>query len=141
MLYIAAAFRALRSYNTPRTTIQWTNRNNEVQSLQQQITILSVGNAKRTGGAFYLTPDAEVDDGLFDVALADGMSYMRLLTLLPRALVGKHTNANGVTMLRCKEIHATSDSPLPSHMDGEVMLSDTVEISAKVLPHRLVTLV
>ncbi len=141
MLYVAAAFRALWSYDTPHTTIQWTNGSGELQSVRQQITILSVGNAKRTGGAFYLTPDAEVDDGLFDVALADKVSKARLLTLLPRALVGKHTSAEGVTMLRCSQIEAQSERPLPAHMDGEVILPDTINIRAQVEPNRLTILV
>lgn len=137
LLYILAAFRALRSFETPFTSIEWVDENGEQQSLEQEITVLSVGNAKRTGGAFYLTPDAEVDDGLFDVAVAGSLSRRRLLTLLPRALVGKHTNANSVTMLRCNHINAHSRLPLPSHMDGEVILPDTLEVSATVEAKRL----
>ena len=91
LLYLAAAFRALRSYDTPQTTIEWLDEQGAPQRIEQEITLVSIGNAKRTGGAFYLTPAAEIDDELFDVALAGAMSRARLLVLLPRALVGKHT--------------------------------------------------
>ncbi len=139
-LYILAAFRALRSYETPVTKVEWVDENGDEQSIEQELTILSVGNAKRTGGAFYLTPDAEVDDGLFDVAMTGALSRRRLLTLLPRALVGKHTKAKGVTMLRCQRIHAVSQLPLPAHMDGEVILPDAMEVEAIIEPGRLLIL-
>ena len=140
-LYLVAAFRALSSYDTPHTAIEWVDEGGEIERVEQEITLLSIGNAKRTGGAFYLTPNAEVDDGLFDVALAGALSRLRLMALLPRAMVGKHTGATSVRMLRCREIHAQSDAPLPVHMDGEVVMADAVETAAVVESGRLEILV
>lgn len=140
-LYLAAAFRVLRAYATPHAEIEWLDERGEEERIAQQITLVSVGNAKRTGGAFYLTPNAEVDDGLFDVAVAGALSRPRILTLLPRALVGRHTGDRAVRMLRCREIRARSQLPLPVHMDGEVMMTDAVEATAVIDPGRLEILV
>ena len=137
LLYLAAAFRALRSYDTPQTTIEWLDEQGAPQRIEQEITLVSIGNAKRTGGAFYLTPAAEVDDELFDVALAGAMSRARLLVLLPRTLVGKHTGAASVRMLRCRQIRARSRTPLPVHMDGEVVMADALDAEAVVQVARL----
>ena len=137
MLYLVAAFRALGSYDTPMTSIEWLDETGAVELIEQEITILSIGNAKRTGGAFYLTPAAEIDDELFDVALAGAMPRARLLALLPRALIGKHTGARSVRMLRCRQIRAQASSPLPVHMDGEVVMPDTLTAEAVVHPARL----
>jgi diacylglycerol kinase (ATP) len=135
--YLAAAIRALGSYDSPQTTIEWLDEAGATERMEQEITILSIGNARRTGGAFYLTPNAELDDALFDVALAGSMSRIRLLSLLPRALVGKHTGARSVRMLRCRQIRACSVSPLPVHMDGEVVMRDALEAEAVVVPGHL----
>ena len=141
MLYLVAAFRALRSYVTPLATVEWTDAEGERHSVKQEITIVSIGNAKRTGGAFYLTPDAVVDDELFDVAMAGAVSRIRLLSLLPRALVGKHTSAKSVRMLKCRQISVRSREPLPAHMDGEVVMLDALEATAVIDAGRLAILV
>jgi diacylglycerol kinase (ATP) len=140
-LYLAAAFRALKAYDTPHSVIEWLEEPGENERIEQRITLVSVGNAKRTGGAFYLTPDAEVDDGLFDVAVAGALSRRQVLTLLPKALMGKHIGHASVRMLRCREIRARSDAPLPVHMDGEVMMADAVEVTAVIEAGRLEILV
>ena len=38
---------------------------------------------------------------------------------LPGALWGKHTHLRGVHISQCKNVHITSDRPLPVHKDGE----------------------
>jgi diacylglycerol kinase (ATP) len=136
-LYLVAAFRALRSYVTPLATIEWIDDQGQSHSLEQEITIVSIGNAKRTGGAFYLTPDALVDDELFDVAMAGAVSRVGLISLLPRVLVGKHTDAKAVRMLKCRQISVRSREPLPAHMDGEVVMLDAMEANAVIDAGRL----
>lgn len=141
VLYFLAALRALRKYEMPLTAIEWLDEQGEFGRMQQEITLISIGNARRTGGAFYLTPNALVDDALFDVAVGGAMSRLRLLTLLPRALIGRHTGARSVRMLRCRRIVARSLVPLPVHMDGEVVMADALEATAVVHAGRLEILV
>jgi diacylglycerol kinase (ATP) len=140
VLYLVAAFRALQSYATPRTVVKWIDEDGRAAAVEQEITLLSIGNARRTGGGFYLTPEAQVDDDLFDVAMAGAMSRIRLLSLLPRALLGKHTGAKSVHMLRCRQIVVKSEESLPVHMDGEVVMADAIEAEAVVQPRRLAIL-
>ncbi|HET7174731.1 MAG TPA: diacylglycerol kinase family protein, partial [Gammaproteobacteria bacterium] len=52
------------------------------------ITLLTVNNGKVEGGAFVMAPDAEIDDGLFDVVVAQGMGRLGILQLLPQVLQG-----------------------------------------------------
>ena len=137
LLYLTAAFRALRAYDMPRAEIDWLTEDGAMQRINQTITLVSIGNARRTGGAFYLTPAAEIDDGLFDVAVAGALSRPRILTLLPKALLGRHTGDSAVQMLRCREIRARSQSPLPVHIDGEVIMTDASHVAAVIDPARL----
>ena len=91
----------------------------------------------RAGGGFRLTPDALLDDGMFDAAIADALSRRRVLMLLPLALFGKHTGNRAVHMLRCRRLHARFDEPLPVHLDGEVVSTDAVEVEVEIEPGRL----
>ena len=59
------------------------------------------------------------DDGLLDVIVIEGISKLKMLFCLPGALWGKHTHLRGVHISQCKNVHITSDRPLPVHKDGE----------------------
>ena len=55
----------------------------------------------------------------FAVCAIEGISKLKMLFCLPGALWGKHTHLRGVHILQCKDVHITSDRPLPVHKDGE----------------------
>lgn len=137
MLYLAAALRALRSYNTPQAEIVWETAAGESVTVTRRITLVTLGNSTRAGGGFYLTPDAQLDDGLFDGAIAKALSRPRILMLLPLALFGKHTGDPAVQMIRCKRLSLRSQEPLPIHVDGEVVITDALELLAEIEPARL----
>jgi len=136
-LYVLAALRTLRRYTPPQIKIYWTDRQRHIQNLSQPTTLISIGNGARTGGGFYLTPHAQVDDGWLDVAIADALSPFQALLLLPRALRGNHTDDPHVTMSHCRKIGVTSQVGLPIHIDGEVITSDATQIDISILPQRL----
>lgn len=79
----------------------------------------AVMNQKYEGGGFKFCPDARPDDGLLDVIVIEGISKLKMLFCLPGALWGKHTHLRGVHILQCRDVHITSDRPLPVHKDGE----------------------
>ncbi len=81
--------------------------------------LISIGNGRRTGGAFYLTPDAYPDDGLIDVCIVNPMSRAKMLRLLPKSLAGRHTSSPDVRMLRVESLSIESNAPYPMHIDGE----------------------
>ncbi len=137
LLYLAAALRALRGYRTPWADIAWETDNGDAASLAKPITLISIGNSMRAGGGFRLTPDALLDDGMFDAAIADALSRRRVLMLLPLALFGKHTGDPAVRMLRCRRLRMRFEEPLPVHLDGEVVCTDAVEVEAEIEPGRL----
>src|ERR1700761_8797689 len=56
------------------------------ETLDTDITLLTINNGKVEGGAFVMAPDAEIDDGLFDVVVARGMGRIGILGLLPQVL-------------------------------------------------------
>ena len=86
VIYLWATLRTLRAYDQPHFELSWTDGDGKVHRAAKQMLLVSIGNTRRTGGAFYLTPDAVMDDGLLDLAFADALSQLGILNLLPRAM-------------------------------------------------------
>ncbi len=137
LLYLAAALLALRRYKTPWAEINWETEDGQNQSLARRITLVSIGNGVRAGGGFRITPDARLDDGLLDAAVARDLTRRRILVLLPQAIVGAHTRSPAVQMIRCRRLALRFDQPLPVHLDGEVVAEDAEEVEATLEPGRL----
>lgn len=77
-------------------------------------------NLRYEGGGFLFCPDAKADDGCLDLIVANNISRLRALTVLPLALFGRHTNKRGVTICRCKTATIKTNAPLCVHTDGEI---------------------
>lgn len=107
------------------------------QQIQQPLVLLAVGNGTRAGGGFLLTPDAKMDDGLFDICHAPQMSRLRLLSLLPKALNGKHIYHPLVTMARSDVVEVTVEDGIPGHIDGETLCVDGHRFKFEILPGAL----
>lgn len=136
-LYVAAALRALQNYCSPHMEIRCHSTDGTLWQRAEPTVLVTIGNSRRTGGGFYLTPHALMDDGLFDVGIAANMSTVRLLTLLPRALMGRHTGDPNITMLRSRRIQISCPEGLPVQLDGEVIAEQAGEIDVVIQPGRL----
>lgn len=90
--------------------------------------IVAVTQGPTYGGGFYITPDADATDGLFDVCMIDPLTLPQALLRLPFVVVGKHTNMKVVHMSRHTSIVIESDIPLPAQVDGEVLLESRYEV-------------
>lgn len=113
--YAAALLRALRTPASYRLRITTPRRDD----ISGDMLLVSVGNGRRTGGAFYLTPGAFPDDGLIDICAVEAMSRMKMLRILPKSLRGAHVTRPEVRMLRAESVAIESDTGYPMHIDGE----------------------
>ena len=93
-------------------------------------------NHKYEGGGFKFSPNAKPDDGLLSICVIADISKLKMLLLLPTALLGKHTIFKGVYTYDCKSIKISSDRALPIHVDGEPILAQN-EITLSCLPSKL----
>lgn len=137
LLYVTAALRALWSYRPPHMNLVWQAPDGVTNERHDKTLLVSVGNSRRTGGGFYLTPDARMDDGLLDIAIADAIPTYRTLLLLPQALLGKHTSDKAITMSRCRQLQITCPEGLPVQLDGEVVTKHAEQVEIRILPKRL----
>ena len=78
-----------------------------------------VANGAFFGGGLHICPDAEPDDGLFDVLLLGHLSKRDLALTLPKAYRGKHLPHPKAELLRGRTVTVDAGEPLPVELDGE----------------------
>ncbi len=78
-----------------------------------------VANGRYLGGGMMMCPEAEPDDGDFDVLLIGDVTKRDLLFVLPKTYRGKHLPHPRLEMLRGRVITIEADEPLPIELDGE----------------------
>ncbi len=129
---LALAKILLLMHSTPTVRIR-----HDGEKLETPITLLTINNGKVEGGAFVMAPDAEIDDGLFDVVVAKGMGRLGILQLLPQVLKGEHMSHPKVVKFRTGRMSVESDVPLPIHADGELTYTGATKLEIEVLPKAL----
>jgi len=78
-----------------------------------------VCNGRYLGGGMMMCPDAEPDDGLFDVLLIGDVTKRDLAFVLPKTYRGKHLPHPRLELLRGRVVTVDADEPLPIELDGE----------------------
>jgi diacylglycerol kinase (ATP) len=103
----------------------------------QAVTLITVANGPRAGGGFLITPDAQPDDGLLDVCVADQLGRLDILQLLPHVMKGTHKGKKPITMLQARHVLIEAERGVPGHVDGEVLCTQGRRIEFEILPSRL----
>jgi YegS/Rv2252/BmrU family lipid kinase len=78
-----------------------------------------VANCRFLAGGMHMTPEAEPDDGLFDVLLIGDISRADLALTLPKVYRGTHLPHPKAELLRGRVVSVRSPTPLPIELDGE----------------------
>jgi len=91
--------------------------------------LIAVGNNQSIGGGMRVTPDAVVDDGLFDVLVVTPLSRIAFMRVFPRVFAGTHLTDPRVTVHRAKRVRIEADN-VAAYADGErvALLPVDVEI-------------
>ncbi len=130
--YIVAALKSIASAQSWNMKINWKNG-----IYDGPVVLVSVGNSARTGGSFYLTPAAKVDDGILDFVFAADMSRFQMLKLLPQTFSGKHIHHPLVTYLQTTSLSISVSPPTPIQADGQIIDETATEITYRILPQKL----
>jgi YegS/Rv2252/BmrU family lipid kinase len=92
-----------------------------------------VANGAYHAGAMRLAPDAQPDDGLFDVVLVGDVSKLDFVTTAPKLYSGKYVAHPKVDVLRGSAVSIDARVPLPLEADGEVL--GTTPARFEIVPH------
>ncbi len=127
------------AYSSVRTLIGWrpgrfTIRVDD-ESLRFSGYFVSVANNRAYGGGMMIAPDAELDDGEFDVVTIREHSRLRFLVNLPKVFKGTHVEKDEVRVFRASRLELSASRPFPVYADGE-HLTD-LPASVRILPRAL----
>lgn len=88
-------------------------------TLRLDATMVSVGNSQFYGGGIPICPDAELDDGLFDVTVVGATHRRDLVRILPRLRTGRHIEHPAVTTMRARSVRLSGLNHWVAYADGE----------------------
>ena len=78
-----------------------------------------VSNGAFLGGGMKICPDAQPDDGVFDVLLIGDLTKRDLLLTMPKIFRGTHLPHPKAELLRGSRVTVDASEPLPIEVDGE----------------------
>lgn len=108
------------------------------RTIESRFLLISIGNGKYSGGGFKLNPDALVDDNYLDVMMAENVAFLRVFSVLPKALEGTHEQEPEVSVIRCRKLEVISEKALPFYFDGEVPeLKDPKHLNIEIIKDKL----
>lgn len=96
--------------------------------------LISVGNGVSIGGGMRVTPDALLDDGLFDVLVVRRLTRLQFLKLFPRVFRGTHLSDRRVAVHRVRTVRIEADDVV-AYADGERI--GPLPIDVEVVPGAL----
>jgi diacylglycerol kinase family enzyme len=98
-------------------------------------------------GSYPLTPNALLDDGLFDLLLVGALRRRDILRYFPRMIRGDiPTTDSRIQTDRKSKIVLRSPKPIPLHLDGEdpwmnhssTALTDDFQLELEIIPKAIV---
>jgi YegS/Rv2252/BmrU family lipid kinase len=94
-----------------------------------------VANCRYLAGGMHMTPQAQPDDGLFDVLLIGDITRLDLALTLPKVYRGTHLPHPKAELHRGRSVSVRSPTPLPIELDGEQ--PGTTPVRFEVVPRAL----
>ncbi len=136
--YLVAALKGIVQNPTWQAKIEW-----DGGSYEGPLTLLSVGNAPRTGGLFFMAPHADPADGKLTAVFVEKKSTPGLLALLPQAMTpeGKFVRADGVREIHATRIKVQLQPSSPAHSDGDLFPAEVESLEYSILPGMIDVLV
>lgn len=131
------------AYSMVRTLVAWRSARFTIAAggERKRLTgyFIAVANNSVYGGGMWIAPEAEIDDGLFDVVAITEVGKLRFLRGLRDVLKGTHIGKDEVSVFRAHRLELDASRPFPVYADGD-HLTD-LPVSLRVLPRCLSILV
>ena len=90
------------------------------RSIPHSAFIACAGNGRRCGGGITLCPEAEIDDGLLDIVIVDGLRKRQIPGALVKLAQKRVTDLPFTRFRRDTALRIRSETPMPVQIDGEI---------------------
>jgi diacylglycerol kinase family enzyme len=127
-------------YALTRVFLEWQNTDVSVQlddgmRRDGRMHDVIVANGQWHGGAMWLAPEAQPDDGLFDVVLIGDVTKRDFVTTAPKIYKGTYLAHPKIELLRSRSVTVDAPERLPIELDGEQV--GTTPVRFEVVPAAL----
>jgi diacylglycerol kinase (ATP) len=132
--YLVAAVQAIMDKPEWQANVKW-----DGGEFNGKISLISIGNGRRTGG-FFMTPHADLFDGKLTLAFGYRGTRLGLFQALPRAFnedKGSYVEMEGMREVHASRISLHFDKPSPAHTDGELFPDWMQDFEYEILPKGL----
>lgn len=89
----------------------------DTESFTTSAMLIAIGNGRSYGGGMYVCPQAQLNDGLFDVMILEPVSKIEFLKVFPKVYSGSHITHPKVKMFRTRKISLAANAV--AYADGE----------------------
>lgn len=95
--------------------------------IETRAMLVAIANNTSFGGGMRVTPDAKLDDGLFDVLIVQPLSRLAFLRIFPRVFKGTHVTDPRVRIVRTRRVIVHADKVV-AYADGERVTTLPLEL-------------
>ena len=85
--------------------------------LHTEAMLVAIGNGKSYGGGMNVCPQAQLDDGLFDVVILEPVSKIEFIRVFPKVYSGSHISHPAVKSFRAEKVSISANAV--AYADGE----------------------
>jgi diacylglycerol kinase (ATP) len=89
----------------------------DTQTIETEAMLIAIGNGRSYGGGMYVCPQAQMNDGLFDVMILEPVSKIEFLKVFPKVYSGSHISHPRVKIFRSQKVALVADAI--AYADGE----------------------
>ena len=125
--YRLGCLKAVLGLKLRRTTLTFPDG-----SIERNVLMAAAGVGTHFGSGMMVLPESEMSDGLLDVCIAHDVSRLKLLSLLPKFIKGRHVGLPCITYRKTTEVSVVCDPVSRIEVDGERM--DGTPVTFRVLP-------
>src|ERR1700742_1851014 len=134
LVYLWAALRTMATWKSARFTIAIGDRRTRMEGYD-----VVAANSQAYGGGMFIAPDAELDDGEFDIVTIGDMGKLRALYNLTKVFKGTHVRIDEVSVVRAAALTLTASRPFAVYADGEHLTDLPADL--RIIPRALRVLV
>jgi diacylglycerol kinase (ATP) len=130
--YLVAAVQGIMDQPNWNAKMEW-----DGGSYEGPLSLVSVGNGKRTGGIFFMTPHADPFDGKLTFVHGYRSTRRGMFQVLPSAMKpdkGNMVEMDGIHELHCTYLKFKLDKSSPAHTDGELFDQWITDFEYKIFP-------